>query len=181
MDSRNEGYLQKCSLTFFLLAAAIAIVGPSSKVLAQRGLIAERFSKVIPGVSTRDDVEKIFPITRTEEFKNDHSIDFHVGELSIGVVYSTGKCGDWLPDYGRFPKGTVVGISYAWRNDDRVLLKDVISDRSKFAKKQKSDVIVHVNYINEEWGVDVVYDTKARSVIDIFWKPGVEFKKYECP
>ena len=77
---------------------------------------------------------------------------------------------------------TVVGVSYEWPEGDEVPLTDVIIDLKKFEKKQISDVIVHDNYENEEWGILAVYDRKWKQFAGIYLEPAAKFKeKYGCP
>lgn len=180
MASQNNYSRTKCPKIFFFCLCLLAL--QVFTVEAQQGLIARKFLKIIPGISTRTDVEKVFPITKSEEFKNFHSIDFDDGELAIGIEYSTGKCGDsvlydWNP-----PEWTVVGVSYDWPDEKKIRLSAVITDFRKFHRNQRSDVVIHVNYTSEESGIDIVYNTKLKSVQEIYIKPSAMLReKYVCP
>lgn len=177
----HNNYLRKiCSKIFFFCFCLLAL--QVSRMEAQHGLIANKYLKIIPGVSTRIDVEKVFPITKSKEFKNLHSIDFDDGELAIGIVYSTGKCGDSVLYDWNAPEWTVVGVSYDWPDEKKIRLSAVITDLRKLRRNQRSDVVVHVNYTSEESGIDIVYDTKLKSVQEIYIKPSAKLrKKYACP
>jgi len=182
MAIRNNYDLRK--FTFVVIVALCLILLSNTDVRAQNGLIADEFCKIIPGVSTRDDVEQIFAAAKHGEFnKAGNVVEFDNKRLAIQVEYSTGKCGDTLPDYGTFPKWTVIAVSYMWPDDDQIPLTEVILDLRKFSRVQKSDVIVHDNYLNHEAGIDIVYDRKRRSVDGIYIQPGAELTaKYgKCP
>ncbi|MBX3290033.1 MAG: hypothetical protein KF855_11885 [Acidobacteria bacterium] len=183
MDNHNRNCLKKKSFVMILLL--VVFVGGHAQysvVLAQDGLLAKRFLRIIPGVSTRVDVEGLFPVVKSKDFANKYKIDFNDGELAIGVEYSTGNCGDKIMYDWKLPEWTVVGVSYEWPEGDEVPLTDVIIDLKKFEKKQISDVIVHDNYENEEWGILAVYDRKWKQFAGIYLEPAAKFKeKYGCP
>lgn len=182
MDKHNNG-TEKFSRLFPLAFVLASFMGYSAAAQAENSGLAPKYRKIIPGVSTRADVERIFPATNSRKFADEYRIDFYAGELSIGIKYSTGTCGSYYstPDWGKFPKWTVVDVWYTWRMDDHIPLKKVIFDRRQFAKTKTGDVTTHDTYINEEEGVEVIYDTKAKRVIDIFLVPAAKFKtKYSC-
>lgn len=161
-------------LLFFFVILGVCVV----KARAQSGSIAEKFLRIIPGESTRKDVEKIFPETKSEAFLGKHNVDFQDGEIEIGVEYSIGRCGAYSePDFGKFPEWTVIEVWYTWSGDERIPLKDIILNRKRFKKKPIGHVPVHRYYIEEETGIEVIYDTKRKTVIDIFLKPAAKFKE----
>ncbi len=163
--------------TFGMIVAMCSIVWSNSDVKAQNGLIADEYCRIIPGVSTRYDVEQMFAAAKDGKFNRvGNTVEFDNERLAVRVEYSTGKCGDTLPDYGTFPKWTVIAVSYMWPDDDQIPLKGVIFDLRKFSKMQESDVIVHDNYVNDEGGIDIVYDRKRRSVDGIYLQPGARLR-----
>jgi hypothetical protein len=153
-----------------------------SGVTAENESINPKYLKILPGKSTRTDVENLFPQAIADDSGGSNTADFMSEELAIGVEYSRGRCGAFsMPDWGKFPKGIVVLVSYEWPGDDRVPLDSVIYDLEKFKKSQSSDVAVHVNYRDEDSGIDVVYDTQMKSVVGIYLTPPAKYRKeYVC-
>ena len=182
MALHNNQTVRKFSLGIFI--ALYSLLSQNPNVSSQNVLIAEKYSKIIPGISTRDEIEQIFAAAKSGEYyKEENVVEFEDKKLAIRVEYSTGKCGDTLPDYGTFPKWTVIAVSYMWPNDDQIPLEGVILDLRKFSRVQTSDVVVHDNYVNDEAGIDIVYDRKRKSVDGIYLKPnaGLRAKYGKCP
>lgn len=172
MASHNN-YL-RFSMSFCLYLFLSFLV---AEVFSQQGLIAQKYYTIVPGISTRTDVERLFPLAKSGEFyKAENVVEFQQGEIAMRVEYSTGKCGDSLPDYGTFPKWTVVGVSYDWPDDNQILLMDVILDVKKFKRGQTSDVDIIDNYSNESCGVNITYNTKLKSVDGIYLEPTSSLK-----
>lgn len=182
VNQSRSRFQKKPFVMALLLVVYVGITSQHSVVFAQDGLLAKRFLKIIPGISTRSDVEQLFPVAKSIDFPNKYIVDFNDEELAIGIEYSTGKCGDNIMYDWKLPEWTVVAVSYEWPRDRRMRLDDVITDVKRFEKKQISDVSVHDNYENEEWGITAVYDRKRKHFAGIYLEPAARFKeKYVCP
>lgn len=181
MAIRNSGYLtmKTRSAAFY---SVLLIMALGLTVEAQNRLIANRYLDIIPGVSTKENVERRFPEARAIEFDGKHMIDFRVGDLVVGITYSIGKCGAFaIPDWGKFPEWTVIEVMYSWWEDSNVRINEVILDKRRFKKTQTSDVIVHVDYRNAEAGLMVTYNTKHKFVEGIKLTPALAFnERYQC-
>lgn len=177
MDNQqiNNFLLSKTvSISPFLLAFALVTLTLTSQ--AQSGLIPDRYLRIIPGVATRSDVEKIYQ-------KNDPTktfVEYDTSEFSVGIKYSLGPCELKLGIWG-LPESTVEEVFYDWSEESRFRLRDIILDIKRFEKRRSGDVTVHDYYVNDESGISVVYDRTTKSVEGIRINLSAKLKeKYAC-
>jgi hypothetical protein len=144
---------------------------------SQTALIPKQYLKIIPAVSTREDVEKIYGTADPKK----SVVVYQVPDVVVTVLYSYGGC-----DLGKapwaVPKGVVEEIAYSPREEKPLRLTDVILDRRKFTKRQAGDVIDQVEYRNSYYGIEVVYDLTEKTVTDIIIGLSARQKKrFACP
>lgn len=177
MDNRQNNYvcLSKKGLMWPFLATLV-LLRFAIPCEAQSGLIPEKYLRITPGVSTRADVEKLYS-------KSDPKrtfVEYDTPDFSIGIQYSLGPCKLKLGVWG-LPEWTVEQVYYNWPEEKRIPLRDIILDRKRFEKRQIGDVVGHDYYVNDEFGIIVVYDQKLKSVVDLGLKLSTKLKeKYTC-
>ena len=89
MGNRHSyNWLSSRHLKIPLVISIIFLAGTVSSN-AQSGLIPEEYLRIVPGVSVRADVEKLF--SRSEDDKS-HLVDYDHPDLFVGVEYSVGHC-----------------------------------------------------------------------------------------
>jgi hypothetical protein len=142
-----------------------------------RELISSKYLRVMPGVTTRSDVEEMFGRPRDAD-ADLHIVNYHYATEFMTVTYSYGKdCSngaEWT-----VPEWVVQKVSYGPRDvaADVVLpLESVILKKSAFKKQRAGDVTSHVKYVNDAAGISVFYDKTEKSVADIIIWPTREQK-----
>lgn len=171
MENKYSKLIVKTEMQFCFIAILICFSVTSS--FAQSRLIAEKYLKITPTVSMRDDVEKLFGKGNAAH----HNVLYQTDADSVvSVEYSYGDCNSGAKVWG-IPEWTVEEIYYVPREEKPLRLRDVIFDFSKFKKRQSGDVLVHIDYYNEDAGITVGYDKKEKTVNEIIIYPTLEQKR----
>jgi hypothetical protein len=158
---------------FIRFCFTIIIIGLSVASLAsQTNLISEKYLKIKPVVSTRDDVEKLLAKGNLKRY----NVIYQATDETISIDYSSGGCDSSNKKWG-VPEWTAEKVFYVPRDEHPLRLRDVILNLSKFKRRQSGDVIVHIEYYNEDAGISVTYDKKEKIVTDITISPTLEQKK----
>jgi hypothetical protein len=146
-------------------------------VSAQKPLISGEFAKIIPGVTTRQEIEKRFG---TVNLINDFMAQYTTEDFSISVEYSTSDCNSGNVPWA-LPKDTVEMITYWFPEEKRRSLTDVILKISEFTGKVEGDVGHHITYRNRGRGIYVIYSTNIKAVRSITLEPTAkQKKKFTC-
>ena len=155
---------------FFSVLLLLGISFPLSG-LAQKGLVPPKYLSMVPGVSTRNDVEKL--LGRGDPAR--HVWDYKTSNGLVTVNYSYGDCTSGGRDWATL-EWTVESVGFSI--SDPLPLKKVILDLTKFRRKKEGDVVGNVTYYNDEAGISVVYDTFKKSVVDIDLLPRFLIRKH---
>ncbi len=171
MDKQNSYYLFgiKSNIRICFTAMIIGLSAISS--IAQKRLIPEKYLKITPAVSTREDVEKLFG----KGDPNSDRITYQIPDITIIVQYSFGDCSKRARIWA-ISEGIVEYVYYSFReNEPR--LKDILLEKSKFKKREVGDVIGQFEYYNDESGISVIYLKGEKRVADIIIEPTLKQKK----
>lgn len=148
-----------------------------SPARAQTGLIPETYLRIIPGVSTRSDVEKLYG----KRDSNRYFWSFELPDQIVGIQFSSGTCDSKLSNSG-LPEWTVEEVYFDWpKTAKRMLLREVVLEPRRFQRRQLGDVLGHDYYVNDEFGIEVVHDRGLKEVLNIHLKPSAKItEKYRC-
>ena len=145
-----------------------------------QNLIAEKYLKVKPGISTREDVEKIFGKHYANGYDK-YTAYYRSNEVVFSVYYSDGKCNLEYDDWN-LSEWTVEGVYINVTDGHELRLKDVILKLSKFKKQYVGDVIGQMEYSNENAGISIIYFKTSKTVQDMEIALTPEQKKnFACP
>jgi hypothetical protein len=176
MDNRNNYcfFLKKRLIKYFLIG--FMFLSSATPHEAQSGLIPEKYLRIIPGVSTRADVERLF----SKRDPKSHFVDYDTSDLLVGIQYSLGPCELKQGVWG-FPEWMVEQVYINWPEGKTIRLHDIILKPKRFEKRQIGDVTVDDYYVNDEFGIIVVYDRRRKEVSSLGLKPSAKFiDKYAC-
>lgn len=146
-------------------------------ISAQSTLISKEFLKIVPGVTTKQEIEKRFG---TVELANDFMADYQTEKFSMTVEYATSDCDAGNVPWA-LPKDMVEMITYWLPEEEKRSLAGVILKRSKFTAKYEGDVGEHLTYRNRDHGIAVVYDTELKVVRAVTLEPTTDqMKQFAC-
>ncbi len=155
----------------FLVVVLVALA-----TAAQAELVPSEFTRILPGVSTRTDVESKFG--RSEVAR--HEARYSNSNYTVIFQYSRGDCRLSFLNLS-LPEWTVESVSFEWIDGKEPKLKDIVLDIRSFRKKQTSDVITHDTYSNVEKGISVVYDRKINGIIGVYLRPSLKVEStHQC-
>lgn len=172
MDCRNNAPERPRALVLIALAVLLVTFGLTINSIAQAEPIPKKYLQLVPGVSTRADVSRIFPAVTSEGV----FVEYEGNDLVVRIEFSPGNCE--LPlGWGKLPAGTIERISYEWPEERQVGLRDVLLNPTRFRKERHGDVTIHDYYVNDELGIKVVYDRKWKRVLGIDLEPSRKLKQ----
>jgi len=146
-------------------------------VSAQKTLIAEEFLKIIPGVMTKQEIEKRFG---PANLINDFMARYKTENFSLTVEYSTLGCDKGNVPWA-MPRGIVERVTYWFPDEKRKSLNDVILKISKFTSEEEGDVGGHVTYRNRDRSIDITYSTNIKAVLSVTIEPTArQIKRFAC-
>jgi hypothetical protein len=96
--------MKKIAGTFLVISAF------SISLCAQTSLIAEKYLKIKPAVSTREDVEKLLGKNNSKEY----TVLYFIGDETIQIEYSDENCSP-KPEGSMFPEWRVKAAFYVQR------------------------------------------------------------------
>jgi hypothetical protein len=159
-----------------VLLAVFILFAFTIYVKSQSELIPKKYLEVVPGVSTRSDVEKIYSKRDT----NRTFVEYDTPHFSIGIQYSLGPCELGLGVWG-MPKWTVEEVFFNWAKGKKTPLRSIILEPKRFDKRQLGHVAEHDYYVNDEFGIMVVYDNELKTVSSLSLELSTKLKeKYAC-
>lgn len=156
------------------------VVFVSSISINAQNLIAAKYLQVKPGVSTRDDVEKILGKHYANGYDK-YTAYYKAEEVVFSVYYSNGKCESEYEDWN-LSEWTVERVYINVTDGHKLRLKDVILELSKFKKQYVGDVIGQIEFSNENAGISIIYFKTSKTVQDMEVTLTPEQKKnFACP
>lgn len=156
-----------------LLRIITILVCAAHLVSAQESLLAEKYLKVKPTISTREDVERLYG---KEPVKHFYAL-YETKDAIIEIEYSEGDCD--TDDYKwSVPKWVVKEVDIFFKDHTKIRINDVIEKRSSFTKRQEGDVLNHIYYSNSDRSIVVIYDKQSKIVEGIILLPTKE--QIEC-
>jgi hypothetical protein len=153
----NKSRVIRARLLFLLILLSYV------PALSQKTLIPQKYLDIVPGVTTREDVEWIYGKTDPKR----SIMTYPASDFVLTVMYSDGGCEEGRDMPWALPKGAIEEVSYSPLDDRPVRLREIILQPSKFKAKQEGDVIDHWYYRNRKRNILVVYDTTEKVVTDI--------------
>lgn len=158
-----------------IILALIVLFFQISFVTAQEKIINPKFLRIKPAITSRAEAEKI--LGQRDSSRN--LVNYKMSEELVTILYSDGDCSAIQQPWG-IPKGAIEEVSYSF-GDTVVPLSSVILDSSAFEKRHLGDVTVHLSYINEKYGLQVTYDEKFKTVIEVIVSLTAEQKtRFRC-
>ncbi len=173
MERQNNYKILSIKTATQLYCTAIIIGLLIVSTSAQTNLIAKKYLKIKPTISTRDDVEKLLGKSDPKQY----TVLYQTTDSVIRITYSSGDCNTRAMAWG-IPEWKVERVSYVPRDEYPLRLRNVILNFSKFKKLQAGDVLVHIDYYNNEAGVTVGYDKKEKIVNEIIIYLTLEQKEH---
>ncbi|CAN5803998.1 hypothetical protein BH20ACI4_BH20ACI4_14230 [soil metagenome] len=145
----------------------------------------EDYLKIKVFESTRNDVkkiygnpERIYAGTKEKSYWEDYMLS---NGIRVSVKYSRGNC-SLGSEIWNVPEGKVTEITYSPLRE-KPDLKKLISGKIKFNSRPSGDVGGHIEFYNDEKGVNIYYDEGdgGEGVMDIEVFPSLKYKqKYKC-
>lgn len=177
MDSRPDSEIYRSSRFLCITVLTIVLGLACGYGFSQAPIISKKYLQIKTALENRQDVESRYGLPK----ENGHHVTYQLSKYTIDIGYSYGDCsyagGAWA-----IAEWRVEDVSYYPRSTEKVKLRDVILDPSKFKKRQVSDVLSHIEYYNEEYGITVVYDTSEKRVVGIIVKlTTAQKKEFACP
>ena len=151
----------------------------TGNVFSQDKLMLQDFLKVKLFVSNRDDLKELYGegILFGNKYIPTYETDF--GYAS--VTYSSGDCQNPNGKIWNIPEWTVTQVFYEIEEEVEIDLKGVLKEMKPYKKRKKGDVLNHVYYESEEKGIEIIYDTNLKKIIDVIIAPTKsQIKEFSC-
>ena len=127
----------------------------------QKAYSQDWFGKIIPLQTTKEDVEKIIPISPSEKSKSGNTYTYFLKDWTVIIDFSPGRCVSEKYEKWNIEEGVVMNVFYTATNnpEEWVKLSVIEKNMSGFKKEKRSE---HTYYTDLERGI--IYTTHAGRV-----------------
>jgi hypothetical protein len=139
----------------------------------------QKLKQVRPFVSSKTDVERIFPDAKLDKSFVDTGVEFvfyDTAEGKMSLRYSAGKCTEIEKAPFDLEKGRVLGLTFF--PVDRTTGLSKFNVNKKEMSRDKEDDIPVFHYYSEELGID--YGVVGNKVIEVQLFPALRYAELKC-